>query len=125
MPHIQIKHKDANDAVSLSTAEVEQLFAEYHPDWAVESAVYSMTNTDDNEDFEFIDMSCVPSAFEVLDIDTAASESGMGAFNADTWCDDDADDAIASWIEDIEMNLSGLVVSRHDGYNSEFFVKVA
>ena len=116
-----IKIKPEGDAVvSLSKTEVVKKFAEFYPDWAAEFAVDSMM---DIEDFEFIDMGCAQFAFQVLDIDTAASVSGMGGFDADTWTDEDEDDAITSWIEDIEMNLDGFICSNHNGHNTEFFVK--
>ena len=116
-----IKIKPEGDAVvSLSRTEVVKKFAEFYPDWAAESAVESMMYI---EDFEFIDMGHAPFAFKVIDIETAVIESKIGGFDRETWTDDDEDDAITSWLEDIEANLDGHVVSRHDGHESEFLVK--
>ena len=118
-----IKIKPEGDAViELPRAEVEKMLEVYYPEWAVAAVVDAMTNTDDNEGFEFIDMLYAEFAFRVVDIDTAASESGMGDFNADTWCDDDEDDAIDAWIDDIEGNLNGFLISHGEGRNKEFFI---
>lgn len=119
MSNINIKLE--GDAVkSVPRADVKTMFEEFYPEWAAESAVESMMYI---EDFEFIDMGHAPFAFKVIDIETAVIESKIGGFDRETWTDDDEDDAITSWLEDIEANLDGHVVSRHDGHESEFLVK--
>ena len=119
MSNINIK-PEGNAVKSVPRADVKKMFEEFYPEWAVDFAIDSMM---DIEDFEFIDMGHAPFAFKVMDIETAVIESKIGGFDSETWTDDDEDDAITSWLEDIEANLDGLVVSRQDGHESEFLVK--
>lgn len=119
MSNINIKPE--GDAVkSVPRADVKKMFEEFYPEWAVDFAIDSMM---DIEGFEFIDMGHALFAFKVMNIETAAIESKIGGFDSETWTDDDEYDAITSWLEYIEANLDGLVVSRQDGHESEFLVK--
>lgn len=119
MSNISIK-PEGDVVKSLPRADVKAMFEKFYPEWAADFAIDSML---DVEDFEFIDMGHAPFAFKVMDIETAVIASGIGGFDSETWTDDDEDDAITSWLEDIEANLDGFVVSRHNDHESEFLVK--
>lgn len=117
-------------AAPMTLEQITEVYAGTYPMWAAAAiashVTHDFTNQVHGADKDVLEIDTAVESYTVLDMDEAASQSSIGGFNADDYEDaDDEEEAIESWVEDVEANLTGHIDTNRDGENSEFLVLVS
>ncbi|MBO6224979.1 MAG: hypothetical protein J6N72_05965 [Psychrobacter sp.] len=107
--------------ISVDENELGALFSEKYPMWACKGIATAIINDDEADITSPINFNIEKDLYKIIDLDEAAKESGIGAFDVEDYGDEEY--PLSSWIEDVEMNLKAHVATNGKLRDTEFLVK--
>ena len=128
MQTIKIQKDSNSEVIECNEVNLSNLLTPEYPEWAATALAALLMNDEsrDTDENTIINIDIEKQQYKIIDANEAASESGVGAFDLDTYAQDDEDDedyAIDEWLDEIELQLVGQVSSNRDGMESEFLIK--